>query len=716
MYETKSYYYASEAYEDVIARKVDSATVATKIADCYDKIGNTKKATDWYRFLNRKGLLTKEQHLRLALLERGLEDYNESDQLLASYEKKYGEVGLSKDTKGSLDALKKDKGQFVLKLQKVNTPSSDMAASFYGKNDVLLASSKRRSKATMTLHSWVGDYFYDIYKAPVSENGEIGKMKLVSANAKTKFNDGPAVYNEKSGYVYFTRNNFFNGKKGLDQDKIVRLKIYKAKVDGNKFIDATELSINDNNYSTAHPSISEDGKRLYFSSDRPGGFGGMDIYYVNLDNDGNPMGSPINLGDKVNTNQNELFPNYNSLEKILFFSSQGHFGLGGLDVFVAKMDKAGSVTGIENVGSPINSPSDDFSFVNNDKQTKGFFTSNRNGGKGGDDIYGFDQKFPFRNSAVLKGNTKNLLTKEGLGDVKVYLADKNGKILDSTTANENGDFDLSLATINADFQLLGSKDGFIQGQQSVKYDNTKMEYNEEVALMPILDYFFSGVVKDKASKTPINDVKISITDITKDADFSKENTDNQGAFKTGLLPYKYNDKISYEFRFEKSGYVTKTVALSDILALEGEIKVNNVLSIDLTKIEVGKTDLNDVIDISPIYFDLNKSDIRPDAAKELDKIVKIMKENPGMVIELGAHTDSRGSAAYNVTLSDKRAKSSAKYIISQGISKDRISGKGYGAKKLKISDAQIAKAKTDEEKEALHQQNRRTEFIIVKMK
>lgn len=716
MYETKSYYYASEAYEDVIARKVDSVTVATKIADSYDKIGNTKKATDWYRFLNRKGLLTQEQHLRLAMIVRGLEDYNESDQLLASYEQKYGETGLAKDVKGSVDVLKKDKGQFVLKLQKVNTPSSDMAASFYGKDEVLLASSKRRLKATMRLHSWVGDYFYDIYKAPVNDNGEIGKMKLVKAKAKTKFNDGPAVYNEKSGYVYFTRNNFANGKKGFDENKIIRLKIYKAKVDGNKFKDETELNINDNNYSTAHPSVSEDGKRLYFSSDRPGGLGGMDIYYVNLDNDGNPMGSPINLGDKVNTSQNELFPSYNSLEKILFFSSEGHFGLGGLDVFVAKINNDGIVTGIENVGSPINSPYDDFSFVNNGKQTKGFFTSNRSGGKGNDDIYGFDQKFPFKNSAELKGNTKNLLTKSELGDVKVYLADKNGKLIDSTTANEKGDFEFSLAEINDDFQLLGNKDGFVEGKQEVKFDNTKMEYSEELALMPILDYFFTGIINDKASKLPIENVKITITDISKNANFTNVKTDNEGGFKTGLLPYEYNDKISYEFKIEKSGYVSKTVALSDILALKEEIKLNNVLSIDLTKIEVGKTDLNDVVDISPIYFDLNKSDIRSDAAIELNKIVKVMKENPGMTIQLGSHTDSRGSAAYNLTLSDKRAKSSAKYIISQGISKDRIYGKGFGAKKLKVSDAEIAKAKTDEEKEELHQKNRRTEFIIIKMK
>ncbi|MCO5258525.1 MAG: OmpA family protein [Crocinitomicaceae bacterium] len=716
MYDANAYYYASEAYEDALARKTDSSVVASKIADSYDKIGNRKKAAEWYSFLNKKGLLSKEQQLRYALLERGLENYNHSNELLANYEQKYGNNDFSKNYNFSIDELKKDKGQFILRTQKVNTPSSDMSATYFDKNNVLLSSSKRTSTSTMTLLSWTGNYFYDIYKAPINDNGEIGKMKLMKAKAKTKFHDGPAVYNEKNGFVYFTRNNYLNGKKGFDEHKGIRLKIYKAKIDGTKFKDIVELSINDDNYSTAHPSVSEDGKRLYFSSDKPGGFGGMDIYYVYLDNDGNPMGSPINLGEKVNTNQHEVFPTYNSTENILFFSSEGHFGLGGLDIYLAKLNKSGDVTSIENIGSPINSPFDDFAFVNNSKQTKGYFTSNRNGGKGDDDIYGFDQNFPFKNSATLKGNAKNLLTKNNLGEVKIFLADKNGNLVDSTITNENGEFELSLTSIKGDFTIIGEKDGFIEGQKSILYNETKMEYEETVDLMPMLDYFFSGIVKDKVTHEPLNNVKVSISDLLKDTNFTDINTDNAGSFKTVNLPYKYNDKVSYEFKFEKSGYVTKTVALGDILALEQEIKVNNVLSIDLTKIEVGKTDLNDVVDIAPIYFDLNKWDIRPDAAKELNKIVAIMKENPGMVIELGSHTDSRGSKQYNITLSDKRAKSSASYIISQGIAKDRIYGKGYGANKLKISDAEIAKAKTDDEKEKLHQQNRRTEFIIIKMK
>ncbi len=720
LYASQSYYFASEAYEDVLARKTDSSTIAVRIADSYDKIGNTQKAAEWYRHLQRTNQLNREQHLRLALLERQLENYKGSEQLLASYQSKYGAGDVAQNiltTKTTVDALKQDKGWFKLKEQGVNTEHSEIGAGYFSDTELLLSSSKRRAKAVKRVHSWTGNYFYDIYKAPINEGGDIGKLKVIKSGVKSKFHDGPSAYNPTTGYLYFTRNNYLDGKKGVDENKVVRLKLYRGKLEGNKFTNIEELSINDNSFSTAHPSISKDGKRLYFSSDRPGGFGGMDLYYVNLDKDGNPQGAPVNLGNKVNTSQNDLFPFFNGQENLLFFSSEGHFGLGGLDVYVAKLDKTGNAKSIENLGAPINSPYDDFSFINSEDQTKGYVSSNRQGGKGSDDVYGFSQHVVIRNGAILKGNVKDLITDANLKDAVIYLTDKKGNVLDSLKADEKGEFELSLREVDADFDLVAKNDGYVTGKQNIKFDAAKDEYKEDLKLMPVLDYYFAGSVLEKGKATPIEGVKITILDNNKNkSEFAKVQSNNTGAFKSETLPYAYNENINYQFKLEKDGYVTKEVTLKEVLAKKAEINVNEVLSIDMTKIEVGKTDLNDVVDIAPIYFDLNKSDIRPDAAKELDKIVKIMKDNPGMVIELGSHTDSRGSAASNISLSDRRAKSSAQYIISQGIAKDRITGKGYGKSRLKISDAEIAKASTNEEKEALHQKNRRTEFIIVKMK
>lgn len=717
MYNQQAYYYASEAYEDVLERKTDSIDIASKIATSYDKIGNTEKAIAWYKYLQQNDKIEKDQLLRLALLERQTENYTGSEELLASYQSQYGMDNIAADlfAKSSIDELKRDKNQFNLKLQDVNTASSEIGTSFINKNEVLIASSKRRSKATKRMQAWTGTFFYDIYRASINEQGDIGKLNLMKSEAKTKFNDGPAVFNEKTGYVYFTRNNFFGGKKGMDNNNTILLKIYKGKIENNKFVDVEEVNINGDNFSTAHPSVSADGKKLFFSSNRPGGFGGMDIYYVDLNDQGNTSGTPINLGSKVNTSQNEVFPHYDASENIVFFSSEGHFGLGGLDVYVAKLNKEYIANSVENLGAPINSPYDDFSFVNNASQTKGYFSSNRPGGQGDDDVYGFRQNFPIRNSAILNGIVKDLLTNENVPGSTVYLLSKNNEIIDSSKANENGNFEFMLSSIDDDFKLLASKDGYIDNEKAIPFNPKVVEYEEEVAIMPELNYFFSGTIKNKKTGELLEDVSITIVDNNGNTEFGKLTTTGDGQFKSEILPYEYKDNVSYAFRLEKKGFITNTFSISESLALEENIDVSKRLNIDLTEVEVGKTDLKDVIEINPIYFDLNKFNIRPDAAIELDKVVKIMQDNPGMVIELGSHTDSRGSASLNRSLSDKRAKASANYIISKGIARNRISGRGYGKSRLKISDAEIQKASTEAEKEALHEQNRRTEFIVTKM-
>lgn len=716
MYETMSYYYAAEAYEDCIARKTDSSTVANNIATSYDKIGNTQKAIEWYSFMNRNNTLTKDQYLRLGLLQREVGNYQGSENIMASYEQKFGSNAISSDvlqSSQSVEKMKQDNGNFELKLQGVNTVNSEIGTTYYSKDEVVVASAKRRKTLTKRIHSWTGDYYYDLYRAPINEEGEVGKLKIIKSDIQTKFHDGPASYDANSGYIYFTRNNYIDGKKGMDDQRVIRLKIYRAKLDGKKFKDEEELaSINSEAYSAAHPSISEDGKRMYFSSDRPGGFGGMDIYYVELAN-GLPKGAPVNLGNKVNTSQHEAFPNFHSKDNLLFFSSEGHAGLGGLDVYVAKMNKSGEAKSIENLGAPINSSMDDFSFVNNENQTQGYFSSNRDGGKGSDDVYGFKQKSPIKNGATIKGNSKDLLVGTDIEEAMIYLADNNGTIVDSVKTSKDGNFELDLGVVEDDFQLLGSKDGYVAGSKAINFDPNKAEYEEDLDLMPILNYHFAGLVTDKESGEPLSEVAISIVDNKTNQLFESKTTQANGNFTSSTIPYKYNEKADYNFKLEKEGYLGKTVTYSELLAMKEELNVNGKIELKMTKIEKGK-DVTEELNLLPIYFDLNKSDIRPDAALELDKVVKFLQDNPGISLELGSHTDSRGSNSSNLSLSDRRAKSSAAYIVSKGISKDRMKGKGYGETKLKETDAKINAAKTVEEKEALHQLNRRTEFIITK--
>jgi len=720
LFNTQSYYYAAEAYEDCLARKTDSTQIANNIAYSYDKTHNTTKALDWYRFLNRKATISKEQQLRLALLEREVGNYSQSEALMSSYGNKYGELDVSKSVvsgSSSIEKLKTNNSNFELVEQKkVNTGASEMGANFYTMGEILVASSARRKMSPNRIHSWTGKHFYDLYKAPVDKDGQIGKMKIVKGQVQSKFNDGPAVYNSTSGYFYFTRNNFLDGKKGMDENRVIRLKVFRAKMDGNKFTDAEEMSFNSDAYSNAHPTLSKDGKRMYFSSDRPGGFGGMDIYSVNLDANGNTVGDPVNMGNKINTTQNDAFPSYNDQENILFFSSEGHSGLGGMDVFAAKLNKQGKASSIENLGAPINSSQDDLSFVSNPTQTMGYFSSDRKGGKGDDDIYSFKQKAPIKNSATVKGNAKDLLAGTDIENATIYLTDKNGKIIDSAKTTPDGNFEFSLRDIDDDFKLKGAKDGYVMNEKVVSYNADKMEYNQDLKLMPELDYYFKGIITDKSSGEPLSNVKVIISDNIKNTSFEEVLTQEAGTFKTVTLPYIYNDNVNYKFKLERAGYLSKSLDVKELLGMEAELTMKENLSFSLDKIEVGKTDLANILDLEPIYFDLNSSDIRKDATLELDKVVSAMNENPQMIIELGSHTDQRESDRYNLWLSERRAKSSANYIISKGISKDRIKGKGYGELSPKKSQAEIDSLPTKEAQEEMYQLNRRTEFIIVKMK
>ncbi len=717
LFERQSYYAAASAYEDVLARRIDSSDIAPQIAESYDKSGSFDKALSWYRYLDRHQMLSKENLLRLALLERRFSHYDLSDKHLRSYKEKYGVCDVCDhilNSPQSLESLNKSQDVFVLEVQKINTDRSEIVGSYLSDHELLISSSKRSSFAVNRVHNWTGGYYYELYKSEIDAKGQLGKMKRVKGKVHSKFNDGPVVYHPATGYLYFTRNTFYKGKKGKDADKRVHLSIYRAKFNGKKFKEVSPLNINSNAYSTAHPALSKDGKRLYFSSDRPGGYGGMDLYMVNLDEQGNAgTEQPVNLGAKVNTSAHEVFPFYQDEEELLLFSSEGHFGLGGLDVYLAYLDKNGGVRKITNVGAPVNSPSDDFSFINNEKQTHGYFSSNRPLAKGEDDVFGFTQTKPFENEIMVHGDVRNLITNVDLEKTTVYLKTPTGVILDSAITNNHGMFEMSLRKDTRDFVLTANKEGFIPLTYPVDYEAETQEYDTHLLMMPVLEYRVVGTIVEKGTNAPLENVLVAVIDRKKgNAIVENLTTDTDGRFRSSPLDYAYADTVHYAVKLTKTGFVSRFATRQEVLALEEKID----LSANMTRIEIGKTDLNEIVAINPIYFDFNSSVIRSDAKVELDKIVEVMKENPGMVIELGSHTDSRGQASYNLWLSDRRAKSSAQYIISQGIPKDRIYGKGYGKTKLLATDAEISRATSEEEKEALHQKNRRTEFIIVKMK
>ena len=401
---------------------------------------------------------------------------------------------------------------------------------------------------------------------------------------------------QEGNTVYFARNSFRassfkkNKKNNL---KLGRNNIYKATKDGDKWTNITSLPFNSKEYSTSSPSVSRDGKTLYFSSDMPGTLGDVDIWKVAVNEDGS-YGTPENLGKNVNTEGKESFPFINDDNNTLYFASSGRQGFGGLDVFQVDLSKNEKAS---DIGQPVNTEKDDFALSLNQEKNIGFLSSNRNGV---DNIY---TAIPVCSVEII---TKVTDAKTGapLANATVAIVDDKKNVITKEMSNENGEV-VYRVDCNKDFVIQASKDGY------------------ESNSFP--------VAKSKGGKTNIS------------------------------------------------------ATLQPINAIVTETEVT----------------------LKPIFFEFNKSNITQDAAFELNKLVEAMKSNPAMVIMVKAHTDNKGSDAYNMDLSDRRAKSTVQYVISKGIAKNRISGKGYGESEPKVD----CKDKCSEED---HAANRRSEFLIVK--
>ena len=426
-----------------------------------------------------------------------------------------------------------------------------------------------------------------------------------------KFHESSISFSPDYKVMYFTRNNYNYGAYKVGQKGYINLKIYRAEFINNKWRNITELPFCSDHYSVGHPSVSKDGKLLYFVSDMPGSLGETDIYVVDIYANSN-FSAPRNLGSTVNTRKREMFP-FIADDNTLYFSSDGHSGMGELDIFESKM--ANQVfQNPENLGVPFNSISDDFAFSINPQKNKGYLSSNRKEGRGDDDIYRFEKvnEVPEVCTTKVTGTVRNLKFQKYIPYANLLLKDSQNNVIENTQADEFGRYSLELPC-NQYYIITGSK-----------------------------EYYKPETKTFTTDKDLVVDLNLEIID-----DFT------------------YNQR--------------KEV----------------------------------VIKINDIYFDYDKWNIRPDAARELDHIIAVMKKYPDIIVTSTSHTDARGTFRYNEELSQKRADASVDYIIYGGISPDRISGKGYGESKLtnKCVDNDLhTNAVYCSEK--LHQANRRTNFVI----
>ena len=519
----------------------------------------------------------------------------------------------------------------------------------------------------------------------MSDDGNLLNATLFSKDIATKYHDGPVCFTKSGAEMFLTRNYVSNSKKAKrNKEGVVSIKLYHCKKEGDGWSTPKLLSFNMEAYSTGHPALSEDGKRLYFISDRPGGFGGTDLYVCEKTASG--WSDPVNLGNKINTPENEMFP-FADETNSLFFASKGHAGLGGLDVFSIDLKDENAMP--INMGYPINSSKDDFNLIH--KKGSGYFASNRIKGESYDDVYHFALL-----RRTIKGEVFNADTKEILANTEVSLIDKKGNVVKSIITEEDGQFQFVITKID-NYQIRSTKEYYFDGDVAIPASELRKngELNKAVYQAPDNVLLLNGLLVYREDRSPVEDVNITIKNSKSDNQIALT-SDINGKFSCDLLR-----GMDYSIEYHKEGILSKSRRVETSSIKGSEIFVEE----EIDKVQVGK-----VFVLDNIFYDVNKSNIRTDAAIELDKLVLVMIENPNLKIELSSHTDSRGSDPYNMALSSRRAKEAVEYIVSKGISPDRMKAKGYGETHLINKCSNGVKCSKEE-----HQANRRTEVKILAM-
>ena len=594
-------------------------------------------------------------------------------------------------------AFAKNADAYELQFASFNSDQHDFSAVYF--MDAIVFTSSR-TRPWFNKKDEAGNGYAHLYTTEKNAKGKYLKPKIFMADLHTSYNDGPVSFNKDFSAVYFTRIQL--KKSAQSKDGSYKTKMYCATLNRNGFDSVAAMPFNNNEYDLAHPSLSSDGNTLFFASDMPGGAGGMDIYMSKKVN--GVWGTPINLGEKINTASDEIFP-FIAADNKLYFSSAGHDGMGGLDIYETKIknDKAERPF---NMGEPVNSPKDDFGiFLGSDSKT-GFISSNRKGEETLDDIYHLkilrDVKRGKEMTLIVKNkNTGNLLPGTTL-------------ILNNDTlvADDRGAC-IKLLEEGTECRIQIRKKDFYPLDETIASSSVSEDaFTKELLLEEDPKLALSAKVKDAKTGLLIEGVTLKLKDsvsatVTDDFHYM------DGDYHKKLSDKKIGDKLNYLLTLEKPGYLTKTVTVRYTISKPGDIQLNDLADLSIGKVEIGM-DLAKMIDIKPIYFDLGKSIIRKDAALELDKVVEIMTRYPNMYIELGSHTDCRSSAASNLKLSSARAKASAAYIVKKGINKTRIVGKGFGETKL-LNNCACEGKTTSSCPEEEHTKNRRTEFLITRL-
>jgi len=703
---------ALELYKVAEKNNADNIYIMEQMGNCYKFLNQLQDAEVYYEKVVKAN---ESDPIYTFYYAQSLMSNGKYEDALTELNDYYSKVDTEKILPNEFpEILLKENYNYKIKIEDFNSDDDDFSP-YKIENEVFFISNRNVDALVLKEDVWSGKYFTQLYHVNQLDTTNSTAEIFNSNSISKKFHEGPIAFDSTSNELYFTRSNYENTKPIKGSDDAVNLKILKVPfsledVKGENFNASLEIKNNlifsSDDYSVAYPAISKDGKTLIFASDMPGGFGGLDLYVSKKV--GEDWTNPKNLGETINTVGNEAYP-FISKTGDLYFSSDGLLGLGSYDIFKTSADENGVYETPENLRSPINSSYNDFGIWLDNEDAFGYFSSNRPADFDASNIYSFTHSSYSFNALVYDSKSKEVLE-----DVEVVLTDLDNGDEFVMLTDENGKVDQEIIPFT-NYKVVISKDGYFSEEAEFKTEENDVQ--AEIPLRSTTEINVDvSVLEDKTFKE-VPYANLDVYDInTEDKDSYQTNM--FGKAVVSLDPGKeYRIIAGKDLPDSDSVYIS----VSQDINTESMVGVNNIES----NLVLSKECTGCEIIIEDILYDLDESYIRPDAAIILDKLVKVLRDNPSMRIELASHTDCRASEEYNLSLSSRRAQAAVDYLINNGISASRLYAKGYGeSKPLEVPGFPGLYCSCENDNgpgatnpnctEEMHQLNRRTSFTILK--
>lgn len=676
-----SFHYAEaiKYYESILAKNPEDADSEEKLAESYRQINDTKNAEKWLAKVVQRPSAKPIHKLLYAEALANEGKYEEAKNWYATYTEDNRGKNFVDFYNNEMPLLLANNKDYTIEEAAFNSKTgADFSPAFLEEKIVFCSNRHAASNGwRKDEFKWTKSSFLDLYV--VDANGNIEKF---NKKLNSRYHEGPVAFYDNNNKIIFTRNNYYEGKYKESSEGINKLKLFFAeKLPDGAWGNVTPFAYNSDEYSVGHPAISADGQTLYFASDMPGGIGETDIYMCKWEN--GAWGKPINLGKEINTEGKEEFPFLDSKGN-LFFSSTGHGGFGGLDIFFAE-NLNGKFEKPENVGVPLNSSQDDFGIIVDESGRAGYLSSDRASAAAQDDIYKFVGK-PFGNYILLKAITINAETKKPVPTANVDIT-----LQEVVTSSLSGDDGMVEGRFHKKktYQIVAKKEGFevarltLTPEQLQKYQENDLI---EIPLVPIPQNMPVVIILDEETREPVASHLLIL-------DKNKKNVFDKNEISKTTVETIGNGK--FDLNVTAKGYFFKTDTMNIV---DNRKKTEKIVLLRKLK-------KNLVLVVNNINFEFNSDKLTKQSEKEVDYIYQLMNENPSLKIGVYAHTDAVGTDAKNLDLSNRRAKSVYTYINKRGIPMERMIWKGFGeSKPIATNNTKEGRAK-----------NRRVEFEVLEI-